>query len=90
MTRPITVEQFDATVSPKPGRPRIIWTLPAIGRRIGVGADFVRDTIAKQPGSPVKEIGGRYYAFEEYLIAFLRFQGRHGQTDDADGNRGPG
>ncbi|OCJ67617.1 hypothetical protein A6U97_02515 [Agrobacterium tumefaciens] len=53
---------------------RIIWTLPAIGRRIGVGADFVRDTLAKQEGSPVKEIGGRYYAFEEDLIAFLRFK----------------
>lgn len=51
---------------------RIIWTLPAIGRRIGVGADFVRDTLAKQPGSPVKEIGGRYYAFEEDLITYLR------------------
>lgn len=54
---------------------RIIWTLPAIGRRIGVGADFVRDTIAKQPGSPVKEIGGRYYAFEDDLLYFHRFGG---------------
>lgn len=51
---------------------RIIWTLPAIGQRIGVGADFVRDTIAKLPGSPIKEIGGRYYVFEEDLILFLR------------------
>lgn len=68
---PIVLEQFDRIV---PGRQRdkIIWTLPAIGRRIGVGADFVRDTLAKQPGSPVKEIGGRYYAFEEDLITYLR------------------
>lgn len=51
---------------------KIIWTLPAIGRRIGVGADFVRDTLAKQEGSPIKEIGGRYYAFEEDLLDFLR------------------
>jgi len=51
---------------------KIIWTLPAIGKRIGVGADFVRDTIAKQEGSPVKEIRGRYYAFEDDLILFLR------------------
>jgi hypothetical protein len=56
--------------------PRIIWTLPAIGARIGVGADFVRDTLAKQPGSPVREIGGRYYAFEDDLIAFLRGHGQ--------------
>ncbi|NTH50922.1 DNA-binding protein [Agrobacterium rhizogenes] len=51
---------------------RIIWTLPAIGQRIGVGADFVRDTLAKQPRSPIKELGGRFYAFEDDLIAFLR------------------
>ena len=68
----ITPERFDSTVSSKPGPPRIIWTLPAIGKRIGVGADFVRDTLMKQPGSPVHEIGGRYYAFEEDLITFLR------------------
>lgn len=51
---------------------RIIWTLGGIAKRIGVGPDFVRDTLAKQPGSPVKEMGGRYYAFEDDLIAFLR------------------
>lgn len=68
----ITPQRFDRTVSPKLGAPRIIWTLSAIGQRIGVGSDFVRDTLAKQPGSPVKEIGGRYYAFEDELIAFLR------------------
>lgn len=78
MNRPIlTPARLDAMLEGKrkpSGNPsRIIWTLPAIGRRIGVGADFVRDTIAKQPGSPVKEIGGRYYAFEDDLIAFLRF-----------------
>jgi hypothetical protein len=56
----------------RPKRDRIIWTLQGIGARIGVGPDFVRDTLAKQPGSPVKEIGGRYYAFEEDLIRFLR------------------
>lgn len=76
----LTAARLDAMlgVPAKPsGNPsRIIWTLPAIGRRIGVGADFVRDTLAKQEGSPIKEIGGRYYAFEEDLIAFLRFQGR--------------
>lgn len=81
MTRPIlTPARLDAMLEGNmrkahnaPGNPsRIIWTLPAIGKRIGVGADFVRDTLAKQPGSPIKEIGGRYYAFEEDLILFLR------------------
>lgn len=75
MTRPnLTPAVLDAILEGrKPSNPsRIIWTLPAIGQRIGVGADFVRDTIAKLPGSPVKEIGGRYYAFEDDLIRFLR------------------
>lgn len=51
---------------------KIIWTLAGIGNRIGCGPDFVRDTLAKQPGSPVKEIGGRYYAFEQDLMAYMR------------------
>jgi len=68
----MSAELFDAVVQPSRRRDRIVWTLPAIGSVIGVGPDFVRDTLAKQPGSPVKEIGGRYYAFEEDLIAFLR------------------
>ncbi|MEQ1405654.1 hypothetical protein ABK249_11985 [Neorhizobium sp. Rsf11] len=85
MTRPVlTPAALDAilernvtgNVAPRDvARDKIIWTLPAIARRIGVGTDFVRDTLAKQPGSPVKEIGGRYYAFEEDLIAFLRGRG---------------
>lgn len=78
MNRPsLTAAAFDR-IAERDGnvtsRDRIIWTLPAIGKRIGVGADFVRDTLAKQDGSPVKEIGGRFYAFEEDLIAFLRFK----------------
>lgn len=59
----------------RPKRDRIIWTLQGIGARIGVGPDFVRDTLARQPGSPVKEIGGRYYAFEEDLMNYLRTGG---------------
>ncbi|KQY21013.1 hypothetical protein [Rhizobium sp. Root483D2] len=74
---PLTPEKLDALLSrvtavTSRDTSRIIWTLPAIGRRIGVGTDFVRDTLAKQEGSPVREIGGRYYAFEDELIAFLR------------------
>jgi len=75
MTNHMSPEVFDAVMKPRP-RDRIIWTLAAIGARIGVGPDFVRDTLMKQPGSPVHEIGGRYYAFEEDLIDFLRFEQR--------------
>lgn len=76
MKPPLTASRFDKLTEGQPrpsGNPsKIIWTLPAIGQRIGVGSDFVRDTLAKQEGSPVKEIGGRFYAFEDDLIAFLR------------------
>lgn len=67
----LTPERLDALLTP-PRRDRIIWTLGGIAARIGTGTDFVRDTLAKQPGSPVKEIGGRYYAFEDDLFRFLR------------------
>lgn len=69
----LTPDRFDALARNMHAREdRIIWTLPAIAGRLGVGVDFVRDTIAKQPGTPVKEIGGRYYAFESDLLYFLR------------------
>lgn len=79
MTKPIlTPERLDAILSrvtPVTSRdtPRIIWTAQAIGQRIGTSADFVRDRLAKEPGSPVKQIGGRYCAIEQDLIAFFRF-----------------
>ncbi len=81
MKPPLTSERFDKLLEGQQrssGSPlKIIWTLGGIARRIGTGADFVRDTLAKQENSPVKEIGGRYYAFEEDLISFLRFQKRN-------------
>ena len=71
MTKPeLTMEAFDRMTTSKPAR--IIWTLPAIGQRIGVGADFVRDVVAKQPGSPIRQLGGKWYAFEDDLSDFLR------------------
>lgn len=54
-----------------PVRPRILWGADTIARRIGTSADFVRDTLAKEPGSPVRKIGGRYSAIEGELIAFF-------------------
>lgn len=74
---PLSPETLDR-ILPSKRRDRIIWTLGAIGDRIGVGPDFVRDTLAKQPGSPIKEIGGRYYCFEDDLMRFLRQGGSVG------------
>ena len=72
LTKEITPRLFDRAIAARPPAPRIIWTLSAIGARIGVGADFVRDVIARQPGSPIREVGGRYYVFEDDLFAFMR------------------
>ncbi len=66
----LTPERLDAALATRPAR--IIWTASAIGRRIGTSADFVRDKLAKEPGSPVKVIGGRYCALEDDLIQFFR------------------
>lgn len=74
MAKPVlTTSEFDSLTGGSTEKsPRIIWTLPAIARRLGTGVDFVRDTLAKVEGSPVKMIGNRYYAVEDELIAFLR------------------
>ena len=71
----LTPQRFDALTEArgKP-EPRIIWTADGIARRIGTSADFVRDRLVHMPGSPVKQIGGRYCAVEEDLIAFFRGQ----------------
>lgn len=76
MKPPLTASRFDKLTEGQP-RPsgnstKIIWTLNGIARRIGTGSDFIRDTLAKQPDSPVKQLGGRFYCFEDDLIAFLR------------------
>lgn len=68
--RQVTATSFDKIAPER--RERIVWTLAGIGRRIGVGPDFVRDTLANADGSPVREVGGRFFAFEDELIAFMK------------------
>lgn len=54
-------------------KPNIIWTAAAIGRRINRSAAYVRRTLAKAPGSPIKRQGrGNFYCEEAELIAFLK------------------
>lgn len=76
MKPPLSASRFDKLTEGQPrpsgNQPRIIWTLQGIARRIGTGPDFVRDTLAKQPETPVRQVGGRFYAFEDDLISFLR------------------
>lgn len=71
MKKKLTAEIFDAVVAPTP-EPRIIWTASAIARRINTSADFVRDKLVAMPGTPVKQIGGRYCAIESELMAFFQ------------------
>lgn len=56
---------------PLPIRAKIIWGAEPIAKRIGTSGDFVRDTLVKQEGSPVRKIGGRYCAIEAELIAYF-------------------
>lgn len=51
---------------------RIIWGADAIAARIGTSADFVRDTLAKMQGTPIRRMGRRYCADEGELMAFFR------------------
>lgn len=75
MSRPeITAYAFDRLTARRPDR--ILWTLPTIAQRIGTSADFVRDTLAKVEGSPVRFLGGRFYAYEDELEAFMRSEER--------------
>ena len=69
--RTLTPRRFDKVTLGNPS-PGIVWTADAIGRRIGRSADYVRRTLAKLPGTPVKRHGrGNLYALEVDLVAFL-------------------
>lgn len=51
----------------------IIWTAKKIGERIGRSAVYVRRTLARKPGSPIKQQGkGNLYADETELLEFMR------------------
>jgi hypothetical protein len=68
----LTPKRFDEIVSPLPARePRIIWTLPAIGRRVGRGKAFAA-ALASTPGTPIKRRGRQYFVDESELLAFMR------------------
>lgn len=66
-----SIEAIDAVLA-VPRRDRILWTAETIANRIGSSADFVRDRLAHEPGSPVKKIGGRWCAMESELMAFFK------------------
>lgn len=53
------------------GAPRMVWGAKDIGRVIFRSENYVRKTLVKLDGSPVGKIGGRYFAVEDKLIAFM-------------------
>lgn len=65
----LTTKTFDNMVRGRRERP--VWTLDAIGNLIGVGPDFVK-TLAAIEGSPIHEIGGRWFCYESELIAWMK------------------
>lgn len=51
---------------------KVIWTAGGIARRLGCSADFVTSVLMKAPGCPIQRVGGRIYAVEPDLIAWMR------------------
>lgn len=75
MNRPIlTPARLDEMLEGKKpsGTSRIIWTAGSIGARIGRSEDFVRKTLAREDGTPIRYLGRRLYAFEDDLLEFMR------------------
>lgn len=73
MKNSLTADLFDKLTGTRTApRQKIIWGALAIGQRIGCSADFVRETLIREEGSPVKKIGNRYCAHEDDLFAFFR------------------
>lgn len=72
----LTPETLDALLTPPPRargqEDRIIWTAGSIARRLGCGEDYVRKTLARQPGTPIRKRGRRLYCFERELIDWMR------------------
>ena len=60
---PLTPERFD----------KIVWGAKAIAARINRSPDYVRNTLAKLPGTPVHQPDGRSYcAVERDLVEFFQ------------------
>lgn len=73
----LTAEGFDRMVAESapiqaPKLPKILWGAATIAHKIGVSADFVRDRLVHEPGSPVKKVCGKYCAVEDELFSFFR------------------
>jgi hypothetical protein len=67
----LTAPRFDAmTGRAEPAA--ILWGAKAISTFLNCSEDFVRDRLAKEEGSPIKKIGGKYCAIVDDLVGFIR------------------
>ena len=59
MPKPLMPQRFDDLILHQNDKTQsvIIWTAEAIGRYIGISADFVTDTLAHVDGSLVSKVG---------------------------------
>lgn len=66
-------DEFDAAFTRVHVREdRLIWTAKAIADRLGCSVQFVRRTLAKEPGSPIRQRGRKLYVYETALEQFMR------------------
>ena len=73
----LTSQVFDSQIAPAASTNAtamvpVIWGCKAIGQAIGKSGDYVRDTLAKLPDTPVRRQGREYYARADELDAFFR------------------
>jgi hypothetical protein len=69
----ITAAAFDAAFGTESEKVAdAIWGAKAIGKAINRSPDFVRDTLVKLPGTPVRRMGREYYAIADELRDFMR------------------
>lgn len=76
MGKPLTPQAFDrmmeaSSTNQSDNEAEILWGAKEIGRFIGRSPDYVRDTLAKADGSPIKRQGREYFAFRPALLAWL-------------------
>lgn len=68
----LSPNKFDDALAPSAEKiADAIWGCKAIGRAINRSPDFVRDTLAKVPGSPVRRLGREYYVIASELREFM-------------------
>lgn len=66
----ITPEKFDE-ISGQEGEAPIVWGAKAIGRKIGRSEGYVRKTLARVDGTPIRRVGSEIYAVERELLEFF-------------------